>query len=61
MAETEQFVQWNIHKSIFKAAMKGDLVSVSEFLSVWQPAIYTKHRALTCALHDLNILAEETA
>ena len=44
MAETEQFVQWNIHKSIFKAAMKGDLVSVSEFLSVWQPAVYTKHR-----------------
>eukprot|EP00731_Ephydatia_muelleri_P029976 Em0021g499a len=30
MAETEQFVQWNIHKSIFKAAMKGDLVSLKK-------------------------------
>ena len=27
-AEKEQFAQWKVHKSIFKAAMKGDLASV---------------------------------
>ena len=57
--EEYQLSQWQIHKSIFKAAMKGDLTSVS---GNQQSVFCTKHvHTLICITCPYHISVEEAA